>query len=278
MTALDVRNAVVRALRRDDGRPNANSIELAKLLNRIAVELPTKAREDGRNVNDAVIDQVYEVIHRFMLCGILTPFYGNNKLGDGQNVTDHNWCNEVRDARENVLVKLTHYGKAVIAADESVPYDPDGYLALIASRAPGLLENEMQYLQESIAAFHARLHRACLVMLGCASESLILRTIEASVGRLSTSDALNRMLVGNKPISSIFGKWRTRLESEWKTIAPEGTRKDEILRSIDNTFEIIRRCRNESAHPVLVETSELEMQVLLCAFGRYAADLLSLIG
>jgi hypothetical protein len=108
---------------------------------------PTIRSEDQR--------QFLEILFQFINQGILVQALDANNAG---------WP----------WLSLTEWGKQYVQGGEPDAYDPDGYLAALARDAP-LDEIERRYLSQASAAFRADLPDAAAVMLGAASEHLLLQ-------------------------------------------------------------------------------------------------------
>ena len=81
---------------------------------------------------------------------------------------------------------ITEWGKKVLEAGEVVPHDPVGYIERVRSENPNLDPVMEFYLQESLQCFLTGTYNACAVMLGVASEKLILNLVDAVASALPT--------------------------------------------------------------------------------------------
>lgn len=75
--------------------------------------------------------------------------------------------------------KLTEHGRRVIQQGAPQPYDPDGFLTHFKRAVPQADPTAYSYLEEAVATFNHACPRAAAVMLGCASEKIILVLIDA---------------------------------------------------------------------------------------------------
>ncbi len=214
----------------------------------------------GNELRVEVSLQVCEVVHELLRCGILAP---------GLNYAQVAVAGSIQGAHR-VPLQVTSYGRRVLAGDKDAIWDPMGFLDEVRKVVRGLSKLELSYLEESVRAFHLSLYRASLVMLGGASEALMSRTISATAHVLSNPKRIEEEL--RNGISRGYSEWQKQFDQYTGKIP----KRADLLRAVKHVFEIIRLCRNETAHPEPIETNRLEVQTLLLAFRRYAQSLLAL--
>jgi hypothetical protein len=200
--------------------------------------------------------QVNQIVHEMLRCGMLAPDFRWDRIISGYQ------------SHDKIPLQVTDYGRRLLSGDRDAVWDPTGFLADLRSAVRGLHQLELTYLEESVRAYHLCLYRASAVMLGAASEALLVRIITATCPFLPNGDAINRKLDTN--VSTAFDAWRKALDQ--CPLRP----KSELLRAVDNAFELIRLSRNEAAHPKKVDVDRLELEVMLVGFKRYVRALLTL--
>ena len=109
--------------------------------------------------------------------------------------------------------QLTEYGIDALNNDQALPYDPDGFLNTVLSSVE-LDAVTLRYLEESIGAYSRNLFLASAVMLGGASEHLILQLIERYAS--STQDQSLQQALETDGIFRLFSKFETVLKQRKK--------------------------------------------------------------
>lgn len=209
---------------------------------------------------DRVPERVRQLLWELLVHGILV--FGKDDLNP-------NWP----------WYRLTEYGEKALAEQQAQPYDPDGFLDDFAAVNPSADETVTSYLSEAVHTFNSGCYKASAVMLGCASEQLVLLLHEAlgnSIKQQAKRDAFRKS--SNWTIHSKFSSVRDGLED---MIAARKLPKElhEVVRSdLVSGFELIRRCRNSAGHPGLSEEMRRETIFMnLTVFREYARQVLRLI-
>lgn len=145
---------------------------------------------------------------------------------------------------------ITDRGRRALERVSRDPGNPAGYLAHLGSIA-SLNPVANSYLNEGLACFIAGLHKAAAVMLGAASESIILEIRDVLVDQINSigmqlpkglsdwriktvNDALHSFLDGY--LTKMPHDLRVEYEAGWSAFAQQ-----------------IRSARNEAGHPVNVD-------------------------
>jgi len=152
------------------------------------------------------------------------------------------------------FLHLTELGRKGLADFSRDPANPDGYLEYVLAR--GLNPISESYLREALSAFNAGLPKASAVMIGVASEALVLEVSAALETRMDQQGQA-------KPAD--LGTWIVKriLVSIESVLAP---RKPDMPRPLAEEFEAywpalvqqIRSMRNEAGHPISVDPVEQE--------------------
>lgn len=130
------------------------------------------------------------------------------------------------------------------------PANPEGYLRYIASVAT-LNPVATTYLREGLACFTARLHKSAAVMLGAASESVILELRDAVTVKLQALGV---------PVPSKLMSWQMKVMLDALGAFFE-SKKSSFARELREEFEAyfqalpqpIRAARNDAGHPSSVD-------------------------
>src|SRR6516225_8777703 len=93
---------------------------------------------------------------------------------------------------------VTPHGTKCFAARGYVPYDADGYLAKLTHDVPGIDRVALMYLGEALATFRSNHYLAAAVMVGVASEKLILVLHDAVASALDSPDKKQKFEVATE--------------------------------------------------------------------------------
>ena len=144
---------------------------------------------------------------------------------------------------------VTEWGEKVLEEGEVVPHDPIGYIERVRSENPNLDPVMEFYLRESLQCFLTGTYTACSVMLGVASEKLLLNLIDAVANALPKRSRQERFKkdTQNRQISRQWEELMKVLKPSVSQL-PSGVVED-IDVFLNGVFHIIRRYRNQSGHP-----------------------------
>lgn len=175
--------------------------------------------------------------------------------------------------------RVTKYGEDVLSKQGAQPYDPDGFLKEFATVNPAADNIVVDYLEEAVHTFNTGCYKAAAVMLGCASEQLVLvfhETFENAIPDPTKKEAFRKSY--GWTISSKFESLRAGLD----VMITSKTLPKELCGVVHNDlvgcFELIRRCRNSAGHPELSSDIRREAVYLsLTVFREYARQVLKLV-
>ena len=147
-------------------------------------------------------------------------------------------------------LSLTAKGRAAVSDEDINPDNPAGYIRYLCEEIPDLQETVKVYVHEALYAYNNDLCRASSVMLGVASEAVVLE-VAVTLGRaLQGREAQQYLQVIEARRPSYIAKFeafRKKLESK-KIWFP-----DELTDSLDLTMnsvgELLRIYRNRAGHP-----------------------------
>jgi hypothetical protein len=181
-------------------------------------------------------------------------------------------------ASSNWSLQLSERGTRYIDAEEENPYNDTIWYASLVKKSEGLSEIEKQYAQEAIQAFVNELYVSCHVMIGVASEAVVVRMAKAMArsalieGRESILKAVNNPRLS---IRELFNKMRPELDKA-KTRIP-GNLADNMSIWLDSMFDVIRVNRNEAGHPAGSNVGREESVMVLRCFVTYMSKACRLI-
>lgn len=181
-------------------------------------------------------------------------------------------------ATSNWDLELTERGIRYIDEEEENPYNDSIWYNSLIKKAPGLSDIEKQYAKEAIQAFVNELYLSCHVMIGVASESVIVRMARAMSQsslierRESLRNAVSNSRIG---IRELFNKMRPELENAKAKIP--GSLADNMPIWLDSMFDVIRVNRNEVGHPTGSSVGREESVMVLRCFVTYMSKACRLI-
>ncbi len=106
-------------------------------------------------------------------------------------------------------MRLTEFGETVVAQGVPRPYDPEGYGADSCDAIPDLDAVVRDYISEAVAAQNRQLLRASSVMLGAASERLIMLLLTKWAGLVGGKEG-ERLLrdLGSRSIAVAYSRFK----------------------------------------------------------------------
>jgi len=175
--------------------------------------------------------------------------------------------------------RVADYGQSILKHESARPYGPDGFLKEFATTNSQADSVVLDYLEEAVRAFNSGCHKAAAVMLGCASEQLVLVLHEAfeeaieDAGRREAFAKSYRWTVYSK-----FNSLRDGLNAMIEAGKLGGDLREAVRSDFVSGFELIRRFRNSAGHPELPLAMRRETIYLnLTVFPEYARQMLRLI-
>ena len=180
--------------------------------------------------------------------------------------------------------KLTEHGRKVIQQGAPQPYDPDGFLTHFKRIVPQADATVYSYLEEAVATFNHACPRASAVMLGCASEKLILLLCDAFEKSISDATKKTRYQKDAAAHWSIANKYKVLSDRLDAVVAGKKvTVPQEIFETIQAElpagYELLRRTRNAAGHPEVPTAVEPDTVFMnLRMFIEYARRVYALLG
>lgn len=178
-------------------------------------------------------------------------------------------------APENWQLLLTQSGLAAARDQHVTPDDPSGYVAGLR-QIEGLSSMVFDYACEALAAYRAQIYRGSVILIGVASEALVLDTAEALALRLPGSEAKSFLeCIRSKRQGMVpkFAAFRDKLRSH-PELVPEELRAGMDLH-IHAVADLLRLNRNDAGHPTGVSVHREDCYTALQLFMRYATRLVA---
>ena len=148
--------------------------------------------------------------------------------------------------------RLTDHGESALRAGVPQPYDPDGFTAYFDKVCPTADPSVRGYLAEAVAAFNAGCVRSAAVMLGCASEKLLLLLCDAFEEAISDGTKKTTFTKDLEAKRAIFHKYATLHDRLGRMVAAKKLTREHIETvgsELPSGYELLRRCRNSAGHP-----------------------------
>jgi hypothetical protein len=164
---------------------------------------------------------------------------------------------------------LTEYGESVLDRRSEHPYFVDNYLSRLKGMVPeGLELDEVAefYVTESAQLFHHDFYSASVVMLGIASEQIVLLIGDAIQTTLKnkTKDDFKKVMERNDVKVKI-----NEICSKFESSCTDANLKDFFDQSFRGFVTLLRRSRNEYGHPSGTSATRDEALEYLYAFPQY---------
>ena len=171
------------------------------------------------------------------------------------------------------FLSLTEWGEEYVKGDGADVYDPDGYLRALDEVHP-LDDVERRYVSQAAAAFRADLADASAVMLGAASEHLLLTLAQALVHHDPSGTKLKKAI--DAPALTLLRETQAYLTLQRKKLPRR------LQETLDTTFlgvaSVIRSSRNDAGHPALPQVERDDAFVVLRLYPSYREWVYRLIG
>ncbi len=170
-------------------------------------------------------------------------------------------------------LRVTDFGAEVVKEQRWSPYDPDGYLKELASQAPRATHLCGIYVEEALRCFRGGSYLATAVMLGAASEGVVLDLFNSLLegmkanGQMPEASGYETKL--NKA-RSVFEKYKEfKKYFEPIRVKLPSTLNDDLDLQLDGVFNLIRYYRNSSGHPTGTQVERMAAFTSLVLFVPY---------
>lgn len=218
---------------------------------------PSSLGADQLQGNDRanVTELVRQLLWQLVVQGVLVP---------GMDENNANWP----------WYRLTDYGVRFLDGRAPQPHDPDGFLRHFDNENPDADPVVREYLDEALRTFNANCPKASAVMLGAASEKLVLLLhdrFEDAISDPAMKKKFQKMY--GLTISSKYNALKRGLDHmiEKKRFPPRSPEYSETINNaLGGVFQMLRRLRNAAGHPdLLVPMTRENLFLNLCVFSEY---------
>ncbi len=232
--------------------PNPSSQEIRQVLLEEIRSSQPKSSMDGSLQQNTVLSRVSErlQIHNNtdLEQVVLAEWYGlfnTGFLAWGHNLSN---CNPP-------FCHVTSRGKDALKSLSRDPSNPAGYLAYVHSLAP-LNPVAASYLKEGLDCFVGAHYKAAAVMLGAATESLVLELRDHLVQRLSDLQQEVPPKLNDWRVKTVLDELQTFVDTRKRTLPIE--LREEFSSYWPAFTQQIRAVRNEAGHPSSVDPVSTE--------------------
>jgi RNAse (barnase) inhibitor barstar len=173
-------------------------------------------------------------------------------------------------------MSITSYGKKVLAGEDVVPHDPEGYIKTFKTKIPDADPLILTYLTESVQTFRTGNLLASSTMLGVASEAAFNILFDAITKVLSDPKKQSfEKLVESTRTKTKFDEMMKVIEQIKKEFPQEV--KENISSELDGIFNLIRYQRNDTGHPTGSIITRDQMFVSLRLFIIYCSKVYAIV-
>lgn len=179
-------------------------------------------------------------------------------------------------------LRLTEFGRKIAAEGFATPFDRENYLGRL--RDAGVTDPIVVfYISEALRTFSTYCYAATCVMVGVASEHLILELVNKMVSQFAADPAAKKLATElHKRYTSITRVADPAPNSAWHQLVRRaanhaGQDCAELWRQINQVYDIIRRYRNQAGHPTSMTVGIHEAYGCLFQFHKYAQTITQVI-
>jgi hypothetical protein len=201
---------------------------------------------------------VFEIIWDCIVQRILTPTHGNN-----------------------AILRLTDFGTEVVKEQRWYPYDPDGYLKELSAQAPMLASHCRMYAAEALQCLRGGCYLATVVMLGAASEGIVLELFRRFVtalkaGNVPEASSVEDKIEKQQSVHQKYEVFKKHFDSLVRPKLPSDL-SDDLNLQFDGVFHLIRYYRNDAGHPTGTRIERMSAFTSLVLFVPYCKRVEDLI-
>lgn len=227
----------------------------------------------GKNPKGQQANLVEHVLTAAKQKGLLPsvrPSTGAYYVSSGRSADEERVSELVREAMWECLIKrlivfgmdgsnpnwpfyrLTEFGATAVKSTPPQPYDPDGFLKHFDTTCGSIDPAVRGYVAEAVHAFNSNCTRSAAVMLGCASEKLLLLlcdAFEAAISDPTKKAKFTKDINAKWAISHKYATVRDRLDLMVDGRKLPHEHAETVASELPAGFELLRRCRNAGGHP-----------------------------
>ncbi len=171
--------------------------------------------------------------------------------------------------------QITEWGQRCLKAGEFLPYDTGRFIDRLKARIPAVNQVVVLYLTEALQCFRAATYLASAVMVGVASERVLLDLHVAVESALDTQQKKEKFTAetASKSAKRIYDEIQKRLDPIMEQIT-SALGKEDISAELSGIFSLIRKTRNDAGHPT-GEAWNAKRHLRFCSYFRHIATLLT---
>ena len=145
----------------------------------------------------------------------------------------------------------------MVAGEGPQPHDPEGFIREFREKNPAADSTVLEYLDEAVRCFNHQCQRAAAVLIGAASEKLILMLLEAFEDAIDDEDVKAEFQREYRfSILSKFNSLKDRLDRMSDAGKFPYEVKEAVASELPGMFQLVRRHRNSAGHPELATAIE----------------------
>jgi hypothetical protein len=196
------------------------------------------------DIPSLIADPLRELVWQLIIQGIIVPGVG---IGGATR------------SAELPLFQITEWGKRCLECGEFLPYDTGQFVNRLRMKVPSVDEVVVLYMTEALQSFRGGTYLASAVIVGVASEKVLLNLRDAIESALDTPQKKQRFAADTKAksIKRIHDTIQKRLDPVMQRISTD-LNKEDISAELSGIFDLIRKTRNDAGHPTgrIVEREE----------------------
>lgn len=224
--SIEIREEILKEARAQSPTDSGGNLQSGSVLN--AVKEKFSPRSTNREIEQAILT----VFHDLMRTGVFA------------------WGLDISNPNPPFF-HFTTRGRKALERLSRDPSNPSGYLRHIESKGQ-LCPVSNAYLLEALECYNANLINAAAVMLGCASESLILSLRDQVVEKMNSAAI---------PVPKKLDDWRIKTVID-SLFSYFNSNKSQFEKTLEENFDAywtafgkqIRTTRNEAGHPKNIDT------------------------
>jgi len=207
----------------------------------------------------AIEDQIREIVWELAFQGIIVPGF------DSSSQAGLPWF------------KLTDWGERSLERGEYLPYDATLFMERLRNEVPAVDPLIVMYLTEGLRCFRFGAFIASAVMVGVATEQMILLLKDAVYNSLNSPEKKSKFeKEAREKIKRIHTAIWNRLDPVRENM-PYGL-SEAIGVEFTAIFEMVRRTRNGAGHPTGTNIERHEAEALLLLFPTHVKTVYAVIG
>ncbi len=216
--------------------------------------MPQDSRFAQANLEKADEDAIRECIWGLIIQGIVVPGISN----DGSYGVNLPW------------LQVSEWGRACLQTGEYVPHDTGLYLSRARAQIPDLDPVAILYLQEALNSFRAGNFIAAAIMMGVASEQILILLRDAIRNAIPEDNRKKKLMAAteNQAARRIYEEVIKRVDPIHDQL-PQSLQQS-IGTELEGIFHLVRRTRNDAGHPTGRLIDRDEAYALLQLFPVYA--------